>query len=101
MSENNINSSYMIVPVDRNILSFDPCTIIKDEGLIRRILHLNTGLQNASRITPSRIINITRQVIQRDVFFLPTSHLSLLRIYRFRAHIEMSPPPFTGHTKTK
>ena len=62
MSEN--NGIYTIVSNNRNVRSFDQCTKLTNfEALTRCVLHLNTGLNAASNIKPSRIVNITRQEI--------------------------------------
>ena len=49
------------VMVTTSILSFDPCTKTNYEDLTRCLEHLNTGLNTASNVKPSRmIVNITR-----------------------------------------
>ena len=62
--------------VTTNIVAFDPCTTTNYEDLTRYLLHLNTGLHTASYTKPSRIVNITKQTIYRDVSLLQPSGLS-------------------------
>ena len=69
----------------------NPCTIPNYESFTYCLPHLKIVLHTTS-IIKSCIINITRRMIERGVFFLQPSALSPLGISSFRAHIEVSRP---------